>query len=189
MRAITHRKNAYMQSIITPEGDKPWMDLPREAAYLRRAKEAVPSTIAVCKGGRHAHYNIYISMKKFSEGDPARAAAAVFTFDHTKNVFIFDEDIDVYNPTDILWALATRVQPDKQVQILKPIFRGNMLDPSLTHDIKTSGMIIDATRPLDRAFSPVTRCPDEAMERINLEDYIPKNIIEKLPVDRTTYWV
>ena len=65
--------------------------------------------------------------EKMSEGDPGRAAAAALTFDHTKNVFVFDEDIDVFNPTDILWAIATRVQPHIQVSILQPLFRGNLL--------------------------------------------------------------
>jgi UbiD family decarboxylase len=46
-------------------------------------------------------------------------------------VFVLDDDIDVFNPTDILWAFATRVQPHKQVSILQPLFRGNFLDPSL----------------------------------------------------------
>ncbi|MCH7913336.1 MAG: UbiD family decarboxylase, partial [Deltaproteobacteria bacterium] len=59
--------------------------------------------------------NVFISMKKSSEGDPGRAAAAALTSDQCKNVFIFDDDIDVYNPTEILWALATRVQPHRQI--------------------------------------------------------------------------
>jgi 2,5-furandicarboxylate decarboxylase 1 len=113
VRAINYRNGAMYQSVITPEGDKPWMDLPREGAYLRRCREAVPGVTAVCKQGRHAHYNVFISMNKMSEGDPGRAAAAALTFDHTKNVFVFDDDIDVFNPTDILWAFATRVQPHK----------------------------------------------------------------------------
>jgi UbiD family decarboxylase len=188
VRAITYRKGAMCQSIITPEGDKPWMDLPREGAYIRRVREAVPGVTAVCKSGRHAHYNIFISMKKMSEGDPGRAAAAALTIDHTKNVFVFDEDIDVFNATDILWALATRVQPHRQVSILAPLFRGNTLDPSLQDQIKTSCMIVDATRPLDRPFSPVSKCPDEAMERIRLEDYIPGEVLQHIPIDRTTYW-
>lgn len=188
VRAINCRKDAMYESVLTPEGDKPWMDLPREGAYLRRIREAVPGVRAVCKFGRHSHYNVFISMKKLSEGDPGRAAAAALTFDHTKNVFIFDEDIDVYNPTDILWALATRVQPHLQVSILKPLFRGNYLDPSLQDEIKTSCMIVDATRPLDRPFSPVSKCPDEAMRRIKLEDFIPGEVLERIPVDRTTYW-
>jgi 2,5-furandicarboxylate decarboxylase 1 len=188
VRAINYRKGAMYQSVITPEGDKPWMDLPREGAYLRRIREAIPGVTAVCKFGRHAQYNIFISMKKMSEGDPGRAAAAALSFDHTKNVFVFDDDIDVFNPTEILWALATRVQPHAQVSILKPLFRGNYLDPSLLDEIKTSGMIIDATRPLDRPFSPVSKCPDDALARIKLEDFIPGEVLQHIPMDRTTYW-
>lgn len=186
--AITRRKDAMIQSIITPEGDKPWLDLPREAAYLRRIREAVPSVKAVCKQGRHSHYSIYISMKKVAEGDPGRAAAAALTFDHSKFIFVFDEDVNVYDPTDILWALTTRVQPHKQIAITPDMFRGNMLDPSLQHDIRTSVMIVDATRPLDRPFSPVSKCPDDAMARIKLEDYIEQEILNRLPIDRTSYW-
>lgn len=188
VRAVNYRKDAMYQSVITPEGDKPWMDLPREGAHLRRCREAVPGVTAVCKLGRHAHYNVFISMKKMSEGDPGRAAAAALTFDHTKNVFVFDDDIDVFNPTDILWALATRVQPHRQVSILQPLFRGSFLDPSLADEIKTSCMIVDATRPLDRPFSPVAKCPDDAIERIKLEDYIPGEVLQYIPIDRTTYW-
>ena len=188
VRAINHRKNAMYESIMTPEGDKPWMDLPREGAYLRRIRESVPGAKAVCAAGRHSHYNVFISMEKVSEGDPGRAAAAALTFDHTKNVFVFDEDIDVYYSTDILWALATRVQPHRQISIIQPLLRGNMLDPSLVDGIKTSGMIIDATRPLNRPFSPVSKCPDDAMERIRLENYIASEILQHIPIDRTTYW-
>ncbi|TMA08832.1 MAG: UbiD family decarboxylase [Deltaproteobacteria bacterium] len=173
VRAINYRKGAMYQSVITPEGDKPWMDLPREGAYLRRCREAVPGVTAVCKQGRHAHYNVFISMKKMSEGDPGRAAAAALTF---------------VNPTDILWAFATRVQPHRQVSILQPLFRGNFLDPSLVDEIKTSGMIVDATRPLDRPFSPVSKCPDDAMQRIKLEDFIPGEVLQHIPTDRTSYW-
>lgn len=191
VKAITRRKDAMFVSIITPEGDKPWMDMPREGAYLRRVREAVPSVKAVCKGGRHAHYNIFISMKVMAPGDPGRAAAAALTFDHSKNVFIFDEDIDVFNPTEILWALATRVQPHKQVSIIKAILRGNMLDPSLQvtqEDILTSGMIIDATKPFGKPYSPVSRCPEDVLKRIDLKDFVDKDTLNDIPLDRTTYW-
>ncbi len=188
IRTITHRRDAMHQSVITPDGDKPWMDLAREGAFLRRCREAVPEVTAVCKNGRHALMNVFISMKKRSEGDPGRAAAAALTSDQCKNVFIFDDDIDVYNPTEILWALATRVQPHRQISIIPEIMRGPLIDPSLVDERKTSAMIIDATRPLDRPFSPVSRCPDDAMERIKLEDYIPGEILQHIPIDRTTYW-
>ncbi|MDE0354037.1 MAG: UbiD family decarboxylase [Deltaproteobacteria bacterium] len=188
VRAINYRSNGMYQSVITPEGDKPWLDLPREGAYLRRIREAVPGVTAVCKAGRHAHYNIFIAMKKLSEGDPGRAAGAALTELHAKHIFVFDDDIDVYNPTEILWALATRVQPHRQVSIMQPTFTGNYLDPTVVDETKTSVMIVDATRPLDRPFSPVSKVPDEAMARIKVEDYIPGEVLAHIPVDRTTYW-
>jgi len=49
-------------------------------------------------------------------------------------------------------------------------------------------MIVDATRPLDRPFSPVSKCPDEALARIRLEEYVPGEILQCIPIDRTTYW-
>jgi UbiD family decarboxylase len=188
VRAITRRRGAMHMSILTPEGDKPWMDLAREGAYLRRCREAVPGVQAVCTSGRHALLNVFISMKKMSEGDPGRAAAAALTWDWAKNVFVFDEDIDVYNPTEILWALATRVQPHWQISIIQDIMRGSLIDPSMEHPRRTSVMIVDATKPLDRPLSPVSRCPEEALARIKLEDFVPGDILQHIPVDRTTYW-
>ena len=188
VRAVTRRRAALHTSILTPEGDKPWMDLAREGAYLRRAREAVPNVVAVCTSGRHALLNVFIAMRKMSEGDPGRAAAAVLTWDWCKNVFVFDEDIDVYNPTEILWALATRVQPHSQVMIVGEIMRGSLVDPSMIDARKTSVMIVDATRPLDRPFSPVSKCPPEALARIRLEDFVPGEVLSHIPVDRTTYW-
>jgi 2,5-furandicarboxylate decarboxylase 1 len=187
-RAVTRRRGAMHTSIITPEGDKPWMDLAREGAYLRRAREAVPGVHAVCTSGRHALLNVFISMKKLSEGDPGRAAAAVLTWDWAKNVFVFDEDINIYDPTEILWALATRVQPHRQISILNDIMRGSLLDPSMDHPRRTSVMIVDATKPLDRPFSPVSKCPDEAMARVKLEEFVPGEVLQHIPLDRTTYW-
>jgi UbiD family decarboxylase len=191
VRAITYRNDAIAQSIITPEGEKPWLELPGEAGYLRRAREVVPTVTAVCKSGRHAYFNVFVSMRKVREGDPGRVAAAMLAFDQTKNVFVFDEDVDVYNPAEMFWALATRVQPHRQVQIIQDLMRGSWLDPSsadLAADGRTSCMIVDATRPLGRPSSPVSKCPDEALERIRLDRYIPQEVLDHLPIDHTSYW-
>jgi len=123
-----------------------------------------------------------------SEGDPERAAAAAPTWDWAKYVFVLDDDIDVYNPTEILWALATRVQPHRQISIIQDLMRGSLIDPSMDHPRRTSAMIVDATKPLDRPFSPVSKCPGEALARIKLEDFAPGEVLEHIPVDRTTYW-
>jgi len=159
-----------------------------ELERLRAAAALGPVLDLACGSGRHALLNVFISMKKMAEGDPGRAAAAVLTWDWAKNVFVFDEDIDVYNPTEILWALATRVQPHWQVSIIKEIMRGSLIDPSMVDARKTSVMIVDATKPLDRPISPESKCPDEALARIKLEDFVPGEVLQHIPIDRTTYW-
>jgi 2,5-furandicarboxylate decarboxylase 1 len=151
VRAITHRRDAIAQSILTPEGEKPWLELAREAAYLQRAREVVPTVSAVCKAGRHAYFNVFVAMKKTSDGDPARVAAALLAFEQTKHVFVFDQDVDVFDPAAVLQALAWRVQPHAQVHVLPRKLKGSWLDPSvraLYSDDLTSGLIVDATRPL-----------------------------------------
>ena len=93
-------------------------------------KAVINDQIAVCKAGRHAHFNIFISMKKTSEGDPGRAAAAVMTFDHSKNIFVFDEDIDIHDQKQVEWALGTRFQADTDMIVLQGMM-GMTMDPSL----------------------------------------------------------
>ena len=47
-----------------------------------------------------------------------------------KHVVVVDDDIDVFNPMDVEWAIATRVQGDKDIMIVTGA-RGKPLDPSL----------------------------------------------------------
>jgi hypothetical protein len=58
----------------------------------------------------------------------------------------------------------------------------------MDHPRRTSVMIIDATKPLDRPFSPVSKCPEEALARIKLEEFVPDEVLRHIPIDRTTYW-
>jgi 3-polyprenyl-4-hydroxybenzoate decarboxylase len=80
------------------------------------------------------------------------------------------------------------VQPHRQISIIQEIMRGSLIDPSMEHERRTSAMIVDATKPLDRPFSPVSKCPDEALARITLEDFVPGEVLQHIPIDRTTYW-
>lgn len=83
-----------------------------------------------------------------------------------------DPDIDIANLQQVFWAMATRVQAERDVLII-PRGRGSSLDPSAETQGVVDKMGIDATaKPsLDR-FPPVNEVPREVMERIKLEDYI-----------------
>ena len=85
-------------------------------------------------------------------------------------------------------ADVARVQPHRQISIIPEIMRRSLIDPSMIDARKTSVMIVDATKPLDRPFSPVSKCPDEALMRIKLEEFVPGETLQHIPVDRTTYW-
>src|SRR3989441_249689 len=114
------------------------------------------------------------------DGETKQAAlAALGACDFVKNVIVVDADIDVFNERDVMWAVATRVQADRDVDIIKGV-KGNTLDPSQTDDIMTAKMIVDATKPVRRAFPSRVEVPKEALETVRLEDYIPLEILERL---------
>jgi UbiD family decarboxylase len=102
-------------------------------------------------------------MKKIAEGQPMQAIMTALSVDHNlKMVVVVDEDIDVYNETEVLWALATRVQADRAVHII-PQHQGMgcTLDPSTDELSRTAKMGIDATKPL-KGFAPNISIDPEA---------------------------
>ena len=99
------------------------------------------------------------------------AMAAMSASNFIKHVIVVDTDIDPEDKTEVMWALASRVQADQDVTILKNL-QGQVLDPSLRHEIKSSGMIIDATLPLDRPFPQRGEVPKETREKINISQYL-----------------
>ena len=88
-----------------------------------------------------------------------------------------DEDIDVYDEQEILWAIATRVEGDKDIAII-PKVTGAHLDPT-TYDetcLKggpmTSKMIIDATKPVTLPFATRITPPEDLWSSMQLADYL-----------------
>jgi UbiD family decarboxylase len=70
----------------------------------------------------------------------------------TRVVIVIDEDIDITDPAEVMWALATRWDPKTQTDIIDGCWTGH-IDPALSPakrdsgDITTSRMIIYAVRP------------------------------------------
>lgn len=65
---------------------------------------------------------------------------------------VVDDDIDITNPTEVLWALATRWDPRTMTDIIDDCWTGH-IDPILSperreaHDIRNSRAILYAVRP------------------------------------------
>lgn len=167
VKAITHRGDAMYQNIFTGHRDTLILGgIPKEGNLYNRIKGMVPTVKSVCLPiSGCCRFHCYISLDKKTEGESKQAALiALGEIDFIKNVIVVDEDIDPFNEEEVMWAVATRVQADEDVDILKNV-KGSVLDPSLKGNILTAKMIIDATRPVERPFAERLRVPDEALER------------------------
>jgi UbiD family decarboxylase len=89
-----------------------------------------------------------------------------------KQVIVVDDDIDPADPIQVEWAIATRVQPHRDIEILSEL-PGIILDPSLPRGGQkpplTSKMIIDATRYDAKNFPPICLPASEAMAKVEKE--------------------
>jgi len=108
----------------------------------------------------------FVSMKKTAEGEPQMAMMATFGTElYTKYVIVVDDDVDIFNMNDVLWAIATRVHAEKDI-VLIPGCKGAIIDP--TSDPQTftlTKMGIDATRPSGRDFAERLVISDEQRAR------------------------
>jgi 2,5-furandicarboxylate decarboxylase 1 len=100
--------------------------------------------------GGCAFWHAVVQIKKGAAGDGKNALLAALSVMDLKHVVVVDDDIDINDPTDVEWAIATRVQGDKDVIII-PGARAKPLDPSL---LQGAGVVpigtkvgIDATIP------------------------------------------
>src|SRR6202034_365069 len=79
--------------------------------------------------GGCAFWHAVISIKK-QAGEGKNALLAALSVMDLKHVVVVDDDIDVFNPIDVEWAIATRVQGDRDILIVSNA-RGKPLDASL----------------------------------------------------------
>ena len=140
----------------------------REGEILNALRRNLPNVKAV-----HVPHNTcgafmaFISMKKTSAGEPQQAImAALGTEFYTKYVIVVDDDVDVFNLADVMWAVATRVRAEKDI-IFIPGAKGAILDPtSDPEDFTLTKMGIDATKPLGRDFAARLTISDEQQARV-----------------------
>ena len=171
-KAVNFRSDGIIIDIFPCKTEHMNAHLPIEASTLRTMREATPNVIDTSWVDSGGPLTIIIRMKKKVEGEPIRAAMAAFTASNfIKIAIVVDEDIDPTDLKQVMWALSTRVQPETDIQSLKGL-QGHVLDPSLRHEIKGSGMIIDATKPLDRPFPRRGLVPEEALRKVSLKDYL-----------------
>ena len=136
VKAVTHRVNPIMQTCIGPSEEHVSMaGIPTEASILDMVERAMPGRVqnvyAHSSGG--GKFIAVIQFKKTvpsDEGRQRQAALLAFSaFPELKQVILVDEDVDIFDTNDVLWAMTTRMQADVDIVTI-PGVRCHPLDPS-----------------------------------------------------------
>jgi 4-hydroxy-3-polyprenylbenzoate decarboxylase len=140
VKAVTHRRDPIMQTCIGPSEEHVSMvGIPTEASILIMVDKAMPGRLlnvyAHSAGG--GKYMAVLQFKKSVPSDEGRqrqaALLAFAAFSELKHVVLIDEDVDPFDSNDVLWAMNTRFQGDKD-SIFIPGVRCHPLDPSQSPD-------------------------------------------------------
>lgn len=140
----------------------------REGEILNTLKRNLPNVLSVhVPHTTCGAFMAIVKMKKTAQGEPQQAImAALGTEFYTKYVIVVDEDVDIFDMNDVMWAVATRVQAEKDIVFI-PGCKGAILDP--TSDPQTftlTKMGIDATRPVGKDFAERLSISDEQRARV-----------------------
>ena len=162
---ITRRHDAIYQALL-PGGleHKLLMGLPREPTIFAEVSKVCRCVNVLLTPGAGTWLHGVVQIRKQDADDGRRAIEAAFRgHPSMKHVVVVDEDIDIYDPAEVEWAIATRFQADRDLMVLENQ-PSSSLDPSATHapgeKSRTTKMGLDATIPW-RKLSGETRTLEE----------------------------
>ena len=174
VKTITHRCDAIWHALLPGALEhKLLMGMPREPTIYKKVNEVVRCLDVNINPGGCSWLHAIVQIDKRSEDDGKKAIQAAFAGHHScKHAFVVDKDIDIYNPLEVEWAMATRFQGDTDL-VIKSKEPGSSLDPSSERGDSgshlTTKLGFDLTKPLtsqgkgfDKALYPV----------VDIEQYI-----------------
>ncbi len=175
IKAIAMRKDAIYYNLHMP-WENTWLAAPTRYAAIRRALRTAGVTVKdinVTLGGC-AFWHAVISIKK-QPGEGKNALLAALSVMDLKHVVVVDDDIDVFDPTEVEWAIATRVQGDRDIMIVGNA-RAKPLDPSLAQGfgvVPTGAKVgIDATIPEGIPREHYERITYAYADRAKIDEYV-----------------
>jgi len=131
-----------------------------EVEAMRILGQTVRHPVAACLREVSGGYNnLRVSIRQSVPGEARRAIAALIGgIARLKHVFVFDQDIDIFDDRQVEWALGTRFQADEDLMVFSGI-PGMSMDPSLKGRRIGAKAGFDCTAPVGKAAEiPFTRC-------------------------------
>lgn len=139
--AIYHDYGSGLADMLVPD------NMVMEGKIFAMTKPVAPSIrrIHVPVSGRRFH--AYLQMDAPGIGEPRDALMAALAYRRLKAIFALDGDIDIFDDSQVMWALATRVQWSRDA-IIADGLSGSLMDPGLSRGARTVSKVgIDATLP------------------------------------------
>jgi len=193
--AITMRKNPIFYTPLAAGLEYAGFDLPREANFFELAERIAPG---ICvdvyipdyfKWGSGVIFQVRkeraqdegfqrnILMSALADAPGMRMAIAV------------DEDVDIYNTEDVMWALESRVDPDRDILKLPRGGRGIAAQPGEERERGVGGweggMAFDATKPFNIAWK--FERPHYPVDKINLSKWFTEEQLKNIRSIQTEY--
>lgn len=149
--AITSRANPIYQAVM-PGAPNSECDCLHWAGRQYRMWEYTKmfardlKAIHMTSGGA-GEFHIVVSLNPTMEGEVKNVISALFALPSIKLVTVVNDDVNIYDPNEVEWAVATRFQADRDLVVLHDAL-GIPIDPSVykgVHRVLTAKMGIDAT--------------------------------------------
>ena len=149
---LTHRHDPIFHALL-PGGleHKMLMGMPKEPTIFAEVNRVARCTAVAITPGGASWLHAVVQIDKQGPEDGRRAIEAAFKgHGSLKHVWIVDTDVDLFNPLEVEWAMATRFQADQDLVVLENQ-PGSSLDPSGTHvpgqKSRTAKLGLDCTIP------------------------------------------
>ena len=159
IEAIHYRNNPIILGappLRPPDTGFVYMEAPRSALWWDALEAAgVPDVTGVwCHVTRGFFIVVSIRQRYPGHAKQAGRIACMYRLSEAlgRYVVVVDEDIDATDIDEVLWAMCTRVDPDRDIEVMRECPAG-ALDPTVHPDRRrypmVSRMVIDATRPYE----------------------------------------
>lgn len=174
--AVTHRKHAIFHTIVGGGAEHLVLgEVPREATLLEHLQRSFPGVtdVRLTRGGT-CRYHLVVKIDKKSNGEPKNIIMGAFAGHYdVKQVVVVDLDVNIDDPVEIEWAIATRFQADRDLIVVSGA-QGSKLDPSSDAGISAK-MGIDATKPVEAEPMVFKRIHVRGEEDVDLDTALQKD--------------
>lgn len=140
--AVTHRKKTVFQTLVGPGLEHVnLLGIPTEASITRLLEASMPGRLknVYCHPAGGGKYLAILQVRKNKPTDEGRQRQAALTafaaFAELKHIILVDEDVDIFDTDDVMWAMTTRYQGDISTVFVPDVFC-HVLDPSSSPEFR-----------------------------------------------------